>query len=68
MMLALLSAPVRRFQKGQKDDITMFYRRDFAACRATNQPAAFGFLRYNGFLLTVCMVWCGPQGAASGLE
>ncbi|RJF52873.1 hypothetical protein D4100_24155 [Serratia inhibens] len=68
MMLVLLSAPVRRFQKGQKDDIATFYRRDFAACRATNPPAAFEFLRYNGFLLTVCMVRCGPQGAASGLE
>ncbi|QUY47389.1 hypothetical protein JK621_18520 [Serratia plymuthica] len=57
-----------RENRWQKDDITAFYRSDFAACRATNPPAAFGFLRYNGFLLTVCMVWCSPQGEASGLE
>ncbi|MDT3252823.1 hypothetical protein QZQ97_18055 [Serratia sp. root2] len=60
--------PEGRENRWQKDDITTFYRSNFAVSRTTNQPAAFGFLRYNGFLLTVCMVWCGPQGAASGLE
>jgi chorismate--pyruvate lyase len=46
---------------GRKMTLRHFFTVEFATCYPTNLPAAFEFLRYNGSLLTVCMVWRGRR-------